>query len=200
MATSYRPLPVTPLPKGATYHRPRHHPPDHVSLDDPAIRAMTDLDQVYAVTITPETLVVDANQHMIANQVRLLLVVGAGANNSVIGLITATDVLGEKPLLCARAAGITRGEVTVGEIMTPTDQLKVMQLVDVAHARVGDIVASLEKSGRQHAVVIDIDHGTLRAAVRGIFSATQISRQLGIAVEPSTRATTFAEVEHALSS
>lgn len=200
MATRYRPLPATPLPRGATYHRPRNNPPGHVSLDDPAIRVMTDLDQVYAVTITPETLVADANQHMIVNQVRLLLVVSAGADNSVIGLVTATDILGEKPLLRARTTGVTRNEVTIGEIMTPTDQLKVMQLLDVAHARVGDIVASLEQSGRQHALVTDIDQGTLRAAVRGIFSATQISRQLGMAVAPQARATTFAEVEHALTS
>src|SRR6185503_8701457 len=53
--------------------------------------------------------------------VRLLLVVDE--NEMVLGVITATDVLGEKSLRVALELGARRGELSVGDIMTPARQV-----------------------------------------------------------------------------
>ena len=50
--------------------------------------------------------------------------------------------------------GVVR-RVRFREAMTPADRLEAMDLDDVLHARVGDVIASLRVSGRQHALVID---------------------------------------------
>lgn len=68
---------------------------------------------------------------------------------------------------------------------------------DVEDAKIGDIVATLRGAGRQHAIVLDEDDRG-RAILRGIFSTTQIARQLGVAIEPDGKAQTFAELERAL--
>lgn len=164
-------------------------------MDMPAIYAMTDLQKVAAVTIEPTVSLISANQKMIANQVRLLLV--CRADNSVTGILTASDILGEKPVQYMHHVNCTYGEIMVRDIMTPHDQLDVLKLNDVQMAYVGDIVATLQRDGRQHALVIDSDrYGNQR--VRGIFSASKISRQVGVPIAESGRAHSFAELEQAL--
>jgi len=127
--------------------------------------------------------------------VRLLLVVDQ--DRKVLGLITATDILGEKPVLAASERGLRREEVMVRDIMTPQERLEVLAMTDVRAAKVGHVVATLQKAGRQHAVVVDHD-GMGRQTVRGLFSATQIARQLGVAILTSEVARTFSEIESML--
>ncbi len=196
MAANYLPLPTRILSDGAEFHRPAQFLPQTVTMDTPAIEVMTDLQKVTAITIEPNVSLNDANQKMIANKVRLLLVTHTG--NTIEGLITASDILGEKPMIYARKTGCKLAEIRVEDIMTLRSQLEVMQLVDVNQARVGNIVESLKRQGRQHALVVDVDENTLHESLRGIFSCAQISKQLGIPVETSGKANTFAELEQAL--
>ena len=196
MATAYHPLPTTTLAAGAEFHRPPRLLPDTITLGMPALSAMTDLEQVAAITIAADAGARAAGQKMHANDVRLLLVVSPG--NEILGLITATDLLGEKPMLTTQHTGGNIEALTVSDLMTPRNQLEVMQLVDVNQARVGDIIQSLKQRGREHALVVDINEQTLVESVRGIFSSTRLGRQLGIKVETGGKATTFAELEHTL--
>ena len=67
--------------------------------------------------------------------------------------------------------------------MTPADLIETMELHDVLQFRVGDIVETLKRSGRQHALVIESgspDATSATRTVRGIFSLTHIARQLGL--------------------
>jgi ethanolamine utilization protein EutP (predicted NTPase) len=112
----------------------------------------------------------------------------------VLGLITSNDVLGEKPVQFALERGIKRQEIRVSDIMTPAKQLEVLSYADLAHAEVGHVVATLKHAGRQHALVTDLDGGDGIEAVRGIFSASQIARQLGVAIQTTEVAQTFAEI------
>ena len=77
------------------------------------------------------------------------------------------------------------------------ERLEALNLADVRVAKVGHIVATLKKSGRQHALVVEVGDGG-RHKVRGVFSATQIARQLGVAIQPSQVAFTFSEIEATL--
>jgi hypothetical protein len=85
----------------------------------------------------------------------------------------------------------------VRDIMTPAERLETLSIHDVTAARVGDIVQTLKRTGRQHALVAE--RTTQGPVIRGIFSASRISRQLGVPVETTGIAYTFAELEAALS-
>ena len=68
--------------------------------------------------------------------------------------------------------------------MTAHQDMEVLTMEDVDAAKVGQIVATLEHVGRQHAAVVDQDEdGNER--LRGLFSGTQITRQLGLGMEDS---------------
>jgi hypothetical protein len=84
----------------------------------------------------------------------------------------------------------------VGDIMTPAEHVEVLALADVEGARVGHVVETLKRAGRQHALVVE-SNGT-RSMVRGIFSVSQIARQLGLPLQTSEVARTFADIEAAL--
>ena len=195
MTREYHPLAAHRLQSGARFHLPGQDQ-ERVRIDSPALAAMTDLRRIPAATIDLEAPLDAANRFMIRRGVRLLLV--TDDDRRVLGLITATDVLGEKPVQFARERGIKRQEIRVRDIMTPGERLEVLHYADLVQAEVGHIVATLKQAGRQHALVIDLSGDGGVQAVRGIFSASQIARQLGVAIQTTEMAQTFAEIGAAL--
>jgi CBS domain-containing protein len=189
----YSPLTMIRLQTGITFRRPSQVLPSRVTLASPAVDSMTDFRQVTAVTIQTEATLEEANERMIRHDVRLLLVVNHA--NVVVGLITATDILGEKPLRLVRDRGLKRSEILVGDLMTPHDMLEAIPLEAVLAAKIGDIVATLKQAGRQHTLVVDLSDEGSTQIVRGLFSASQIARQLGVPVHITEVARTFAEIE-----
>jgi hypothetical protein len=78
--------------------------------------------------------------------------------------------------------------------MTPTERLETFQLAMVMRVEVGHVVATLKACGRQHAFVVD-RNAAGRQIICGVFSATQIARQLGISFQTGDTARIFAEIE-----
>jgi hypothetical protein len=64
-------------------------------------------------------------------------------------------------------------------VMTATGDIQPLDLRQVEHATVRDIAAHLVDTRRQHALVIETAASGGRYTACGIFSATQIGRQLG---------------------
>lgn len=167
-----------------------------VGPDTPAIEAMTDFMRVNPVVIGPDESVVEANARMISRGVRMLMV--TSVDDKVHGLVTARDILGEKPIQVAQARGCKRDELLVSDLMTPISSVDTLYLSEVLHARVIDILNALKSLGRQHILVEDIDPANGQPRVRGVFSATHIGRLLGVPVLGFELASTFAEIEAAL--
>jgi CBS-domain-containing membrane protein len=194
------------LGEGAGLRRPTQAQAARVGLESPALDAMTDLVRASAATIRPQAPIGGANQFMIARGVRLLLVVDD--RETVLGVLTATDVLGERGFQVSIDRHTKRDDLSVADLMTAAGDVEVLALADLEGARVGHVLETLRRAGRQHALVVEQDvipaRGPLdkplhRAMVRGIFSLSQIARQLGVAVQTSGEvARTFAEIESAL--
>jgi CBS domain-containing protein len=167
-----------------------------VGAESPAIEAMTDFLRVNVVHIESAASIVEANARMISRGVRLLIV--STADDQVEGLITARDILGEKPLQVAQARGCKRSELLVADLMTPVASVDTLYLSEVMNTRVIDILNALKQLGRQHIMVEDADPASGLPRVRGLFSATHIGRLLGVPVLGFELASTFAEIEAAL--
>jgi len=194
MERDYQPLPIRELGAHAGFRRPLAPAAPRVSAEAPAVQVMTDLSRVAPATIRPQVPLAGANQFMITRGVRLLLV--ADDQENVLGVISASDILSERPMRVAIERGLRRDELTVADVMTPAEQVEVIDYADVAPARVGHVLETLRRAGRQHALVVEHDG---RTWVRGIFSISHIARQLGVAVEPGAEvARTFSEIESAI--
>jgi len=191
MPRTFQPLPVALVQPGAGFCAPDQQNPVRVSFEDPASSVMTDLGRVSAVVIRPTDPMDEALARMKQRGVRSLLVIDQ--ERRVVGLITAHDILGERPMRFVEAHGVRHQDIVVHDVMTPREKLEAIGIADVRAAKVGHIVATLRQSGRQHALVTAAD-----GRIRGIFSATQIARQLGLdaqSVNPTEIAQTFSEIE-----
>jgi CBS domain containing-hemolysin-like protein len=189
--SQFKLVPVGTLNAGTGFQRPHQNLPEHVSLDSPAIDVMTDLLQVAAETVTANASVDDAEEKMIASGVRLLFV--TSPLNQVIGIITSKDLSGERIVHFISDKRTPRAGLIVRDVMTPQHKIDVLEMGDVATARAGDIVTTLKRMGRQHALVVDRGPDG-QQTIRGLLSASQIGRQLGETIDTTAVAGNFADL------
>lgn len=187
-------LPSRNLEKSAALLRPACVLPERVTLDNSALDVMTDFRRLTAFIATPGDTIAQAEERMHRRKVKLLFVMDG--EDRVAGLVTSTDIHGEKPLQIVQSRGIRRDEILVADIMTPVDRLEAVDYDDIAHARVGHVLETLKARGRQHALVIE--QAGSRQMVRGLLSLTQLCKQLGVVVETAEIAHTFTEIEQQL--
>ncbi len=167
-----------------------------VAPDDAAIKGMTDLSRVPAATTKPETTMDQAMQRMIHVGVRMLFVLDDFG--TLIGLITARDILGEKPVALAAAHHVARDTIQVEDVMVPLGQIDVLDFAEVERSTIGDVVLTLRDAGRQHALVREV---TSRGEeIRGVFSISQIARQLGVPIQTNDVVQSFAGLEQLIAS
>lgn len=191
---SYNRLPTRNLDNTAGLLRPACVLPERVKLDNPALDVMTDFRRMTAFIATPGDTIQQAEERMVRRKVRLLFVMDG--ENRVAGLVTSTDIHGEKPMKVVQSRGIRRDEVLVADIMTPVENLEAVDFDDIASARVGHVLETLKSRGRQHALVFERVED--QKMVRGLLSLSQLCKQLGVNVITTEVAHTFIEIEQHL--
>lgn len=195
MSKSFAPLASHPFKTGTNIARPTQVLPQHVTLNDPAVNVMTDLRSVSVLNVRAKTTLDKANAKMIRYGVRMLLVTDDA--DQVCGVLTATDVLGDRPVRFLREMGGTHADILVRDVMSPVREMDAALLEDVLKAKVGNVLARLKAAGRQHGLVVE-NNADGSQTVRGLFSATQIARQLGVQVRAGGAPGIFAEIESAV--
>jgi hypothetical protein len=196
MNTSYRSLPHALLEPGASISQGQLSEIDSITLADKAELVLTDFAYTRPFAISSTAPIDQINDKMIACGVRLLFV--AKADGALHGLVTFTDLFGEKPVRYIQLHGGSREEILAQDIMTPLAQLEALPKDKVARASVGDIVETIKATGRQH-MLVSHSHADGSQVITGLFSSTYIEKSLGIEIELSPRAQTFADLERALS-
>lgn len=165
---------------------------EQVNLRSPARAVVTDFSNVDPVTVNETMAVDDALERMKNQHVRMLFVTTAAGKFT--GVITARDISGSKVILYMNNHGVSRPEVQVGHIMINKEQLHSLTYDQVQHCRIGDIMLTLKNSGDQHLLVVDETELGIKR-VRGIISASDISRKLKLSFEVMYEAKSFAEIE-----
>lgn len=188
MEQHYPALASYPLPVGSGLCASEEYAP-RIHVDSAALSVMTDLRQHAPVTVQERTPLDEAQALMIGRAIRLLFVMDPQQN--LVGLVTANDILGERPLQFLHNEGKKHIDILVKDVMTPRSQLDCLQLRDVAHARVGHIISTMKRYGRQHALVLADDN----PQICGLFSTSHIARRLGINLDFVKIARTFSEIQ-----
>ena len=194
--TSDAALPTFRLESGVSIAQasPGHTAP--VTLHSPALEVMTDLTLVKAATTHPATTLRKAEQAMIYLGVRMLFVVTEMP--SFAGLITSTDLHGDRQMRLVHERGVHYDDLLVGDVMTEVSALDAIDLDRMHTATVGNVIATLTRFGRNHLLVVERAGPTTPRRVRGIISKSQIERQLGATFEVTPIASSFSEIERAL--
>jgi len=189
-------LPTFRLERGTSLAQAQPTDSTPVTLSSPALAVMTDLTKVKAATTHPRTTLRQAEQAMIYQGVRMLFVVTEMP--LVEGLITATDLGGDKQMRVVHERHLHYDELCVADVMTELGSLDAIEYERVQVAAVGNAVATFQRLGRNHLLVVEAASAQGPARVRGVISRSQVERQLGRAIEITPIASSFSEIERAL--
>jgi CBS domain-containing protein len=168
-----------------------------VTPESPALAVMTDLTRVRAATVDPDTTLHDAEQTMIHQGVRLLFVVRDFP--CVEGLVTSTDLGGERTMQVLQQRGLHHDELRVAHVMTPLPEIDVIDHDVMQAATVAHVILTFKAYGRRHLLVVQGASAGGSPRIRGVLSLTQLERQLGQAIDATEVARSFAEIQRALS-
>lgn len=184
------------LPASTELIHVEQRPQRAITLKSPASEVMTDLRVIDPISICEDALLDDAHARMVGHGIRLLFV--TDRDGAFTGLLTATDVLGERPLKQVHEKGKRHKEIVVGDVMTARKELEALNMIDVSRATVGHIVATLKDMGRQHALVVEMNAASGHYEICGLFSTSTIARRLGISLNFLRIPKAFSEIEQAL--
>ena len=182
----------------ASTHIVQVQPPQHgpVTLGSPALEVFTDLAQIRAATVQPQTSLGQAELKMIYQGVRLLFVVSDMP--SVDGILTAADIAGDRPMRLVHQRQVKYQELTAADVMTPLSAIDAITFASLQRATVEQVVATLVQRGRPHLLVVDSETADGSPRIRGLISQTQVERQLGHPLPVTAMAQTFSELEQVL--
>jgi hypothetical protein len=137
-----------------------------------------------------------AREHMIHQGVRLLFVVSDMP--CVDGLITTTDLDGERPMQGTACGGVRYDDPLVADVVSPLATLDAVGMDDLRRATVAKAIATIRQLGRRHMLVVDHGQDSQTPVLRGVTSQTQIERQPGQTINVIEQAHNFAEISASL--
>lgn len=204
MKDHFSPLWRSPITDPISYLRPPAAPA-RVHLNNPAVDVMTDFTYIQPCTTGVDVPIDTALEYMKTSGVRSLLVTDDAED--VIGLVSSYDIQGEKPIKLIEQSRLPRKDITIGQVMTPKRQLEFVDMLSVRSARVGHVVATLRELELRYLLVSQVgeqeeiplqglpdtymrgtewepleipSRASDRRWIRGLFSAAQLGRQLGV--------------------
>ena len=150
--------------------------PWHAKAEDPALSVMTDFRERASVTV-PVTATIDAAlEHMKHTGVRCAFAIDE-AQRLVIGLITAYDIMGEKPMRLMQSLATPRAQLLVRDLMLRPADWRVVDIRRVGRSTVAAVARLFDESLLTHIAVMEFDdHGAQR--LRGLLSAARVRRVL----------------------
>lgn len=146
-----------------------------VKLTDPALSVMTDFRERAFFKVDLHDPIDDVLGKMRHAGLRAAFVQNSHGDR-LLGLITAYDIMGEKPLRFMQSSGATdHKDIHVADVMEPLEQVPIVDIREVERATVQDVLDALEKCGRTHLPVMDHAGGGA-PHLRGLFSTSKVLR------------------------
>jgi len=148
----------------------------HVIEKDPATLVMTDFHWHSSVTVSENSTIDAAIDHMKHTGVRCAFVID-GKMSRVVGMITAYDISGEKPLQYMQLASISRADILVKNIMHKIADWQVANLKDIEKATVADVLKVFTDTDVTHIPVMETNNKN-EQCLRGLLSFAKVKRLL----------------------
>jgi predicted transcriptional regulator len=201
MTTIYSELPLLPATTQSHLSFKKNQAPTAMSTESPAISVLIDCNSPFTLSIDASTHIDHALEFMKYNHIGVLFV--TQEDDSIVGIITANDIIGEKPMLYLLAhegpsSACTRADVLVRDLMEPIEQLALIKYDALQLAKVGDVLETFKKTGEYYLLVVNTETSNNDITIRGLLSAVTIEKQLGIHLDIAKIPTSFSEVEHSL--
>ncbi|HEY0666194.1 MAG TPA: CBS domain-containing protein [Gallionella sp.] len=146
-----------------------------VKLTDPATFVMTDFMERAFFKVAPDEQIDRVLEKMKNAGVRSAFVMDS-LGDKLLGMITAYDIMGEKPLRYLQSSGFTEHrDILVSDIMESVKDMVAVDMHEVAKESVQSVLDVLQQSRRTHLPVVEKKEGEA-PHLRGLFSTTRVLR------------------------
>ncbi|MGR6874971.1 CBS domain-containing protein [Pseudomonas sp. HK3] len=146
-----------------------------ISMASPATLFFTDFEKTEPLVVDASTSADLARLLMLKAHVKLKLVVDS--DYKFLGIISLEEVSDQR-ITAQMTKNIKREDITVADLMVPKIKVKGFDFSDIAHTDIESVIYHLKDNGQQHCLVLDKQTNK----IRGIFSASDISRKLGLPI------------------
>jgi CBS-domain-containing membrane protein len=150
--------------------------PWYANPGDPALSVMTDFRERASVTVDEAATIDSALEHMKHTGVRCAFAIDE-SRRVVVGMITAYDIMSEKPVRYAEAVGTNRGDVVVRDIMQKLNEVRVADVKDIERVNVATLFQMFEDTRLTHIPVVETV-GAGEQRLRGLLSGAKVKRLL----------------------
>jgi CBS domain-containing protein len=150
--------------------------PWFVCETDPALSVMIDYRSRASVTLPESDGLDEALQHMKHAGVRCAFVIDK-KRRSVVGMLTAYDISGEKPQQYMSLAGVGHDDVQVKDIMQKVSDWRVADFKDIERSTVADLLKVFKETGVTHLPVMESTENN-EQRLRGLLSFAKVKRLL----------------------
>jgi CBS domain-containing protein len=137
---------------------------------------MTDFRERASVTVPDTALIDEALEHMRHTGVRCAFAID-DRRSIVVGLVTAYDITGEKPMQVMQSEAIPRREVLVRDIMQEISECRVADIKQIERETVVAVLNMFAKNHLTHVPVVETSE-TGEQRLRGLLSAAKVKRLL----------------------
>lgn len=172
------------LPQVARTAEPHH----------PALSLLTDLQQSACVVASHLDSLEQTVHLMMRAGVRMVFV--SGVDGTLVGMISAEDVQGERPVVRASSNQMPVRELTLADVMVPVGAWDTVDMGQVRTARLGDVAATLQEHNLRYLLVTQTKNG--QTYLRGLFSARRLEMAMRQPIQADLHSRSFAELESVL--
>ncbi|MBB5211175.1 CBS domain-containing protein [Microbulbifer hydrolyticus] len=142
-----------------------------LSLESPALHFVTDFKKHHPAVLTASVSAMDAAEVLRAGHLSWVLVMDH--RGDFVGLLTAEDASYQR-VMQRVAAGQSRDELTVGDLMRRRSRLQYLGRDQLQGATIREVLEAMRHSGQRHCLVVDMD----RHHVRGVISSEDVAARL----------------------
>lgn len=120
-------------------------------------------------------------------------------NDEVVGILTLKDLIGSWPMSLANQRGSTIADIVARDIMRPVWSLPTIELGNLQDLKIDELIAIFKGLHSDYLLVMDtVAVGAEEQVICGLLSADDLSRRLGIRVNPDPGPGSFSDIVHAV--
>jgi CBS domain containing-hemolysin-like protein len=151
--------------------------PSIVHMDDPAIEAMIDFHSSQPLMFNTSMAMPDARHILENSDYHIGLVFDD--KHQLVGLLSLEQILSQHTVSLLEEARVARKDLQVKHVMSPLEKVAAVDFNKLQHAKVGHVVATLQKLQAFYLVVYTNEANEEKSMVRGVFLASNMSKMLG---------------------
>lgn len=173
MSKHYNALPSVNLDAKNRYE-PLLNFPELLHLEDPATDIMVDFNVIQPPVTHPRETIAGVLSAIKGSAIHVLLVL---ENNHVVGLISAEDVLGEKPLRISQERRVSHEQIHVHAVMTPSEHILAIDYKELRAAKIGHVLETFKDQQKHYLLAVETDEDGAQK-IRGVIYIYDIVKRL----------------------